>query len=195
MNSIASKSGADRLLSALSEQLQALGHRYELVVVGGSALVGLDLVSRATKDVDVVALRQDGGVETANPLPGPIVEARRRVARDFALPEEWLNEGPASLLDFGLPEGFDSRAARRDYGPALTVWLASRFDQIHFKLFATVDQGPGRHEADLRALDPTDDELLTAARWTRTHDPSPGYRAVLVEVLRAFGVEDAAERA
>lgn len=65
------------------------------------------------------------------------------------------------------------------------------FDQIHFKLYATVDQGAGKHEADLRALVPTPDELLAAARWTRTHDPSEGYRSVLERVLSAFGVEDA----
>lgn len=97
----------------------------------------------------------------------------------------------AALLDFGLPEGFLSRATRRDHGEALVGWYASRLDQIHLKLYATVDQGPGKHEADLRALDPTPDELLAAARWTRTHDPSEGYRSVLVRVLAAFGVEDA----
>ncbi len=35
------------------------------------------------------------------------------------------------------------------------------------------------------------DELLTAARWTVTHDPSPGYRSLLVEALRQLEVEDA----
>jgi hypothetical protein len=37
MSDIASKDAADRLLSALGEQVAALGQRFELVVIGGSA--------------------------------------------------------------------------------------------------------------------------------------------------------------
>lgn len=134
------------------------------------------------------------GVElrSVDPLPHALDVARARVARDFQLPVEWLNPGPAALLTFGLPDGFLARAHRREHGPALTAWYASRFDQIHLKLYATVDQGIGKHESDLRALQPTERELLAAARWSRTHDPSEGYRLVLGEVLRAFGVDDAA---
>jgi hypothetical protein len=113
------------------------------------------------------------------------------VARDFKLPEDWLNAGPASLMDLGMPVGFAQRLETRSYGPALTVSFASRIDQIHFKLYATVDQGPGRHERDLRVLGPTRQELLEAARWSRTHDPSEGYLYVLRLVLEAFGVADA----
>jgi hypothetical protein len=79
----------------------------------------------------------------------------------------------------------------RSYGTALVVHFAGRFDQIHFKLFAMVDQGGGRHEADLRALRPTQGELIAAARWSITQDPSPGYRLVLVDALRVLGVDDA----
>jgi hypothetical protein len=38
MSVIASKDAADRLLSALGEQLAAANERYELVVIGGSGL-------------------------------------------------------------------------------------------------------------------------------------------------------------
>jgi len=102
-----------------------------------------------------------------------------------------LNAGPSDLLDFGLPDGFLDRLEHRDFGPALTVHFAGRLDQIHFKLYAFVDQGLGRHESDLRALGPTREELLAAARWTRTHDPSEGFREHLQGALRYLGVEDA----
>ena len=192
MFTIATSEDSARLLDALGEQLAHQRTRYEIVVVGGSALLALGLISRATRDVDLVALRDGDGLLPAAPLPEPLTTARDRVARDLGLPEDWLNPGPAALLDFGLPDGFLSRATRRDHGEALTAWHASRLDQIHFKLYATVDQGPGKHEADLRALDPSADELLTAARWTRTHDPSEGYRMALGQVLAALGVDDAA---
>jgi len=61
---------------------------------------------------------------------------------------------------------------------------------MDFKLYAAVDQGVGsKHAADLRRLDPTRDELLSAARWSRTHDPSDGYHEMLVAMLRELGVE------
>ena len=60
-----------------------------------------------------------------------------------------MNPGPTDLIRFGLPDGFRARLETRSYG-ALTVRFAGRLDQIHFKLFAMVDQGAGRHETDLR---------------------------------------------
>jgi hypothetical protein len=179
-----------RLFAALGEQLATRGERVELVVIGGSALLALGLTRRATRDVDVVALLSGGVLTRPHPLPQALIEARDRVARDFNLPADWLNTTAADLLDLGLPESFADRLERRDFGEALTVHLASRLDQIHFKLYAMVDQGAGKHEADLRALEPTRDELVAAARWTRTHDPSEGFREQLLVALAYLGVED-----
>jgi hypothetical protein len=181
----------DLLLGALADQLQAIGSHVEIVVIGGSALTALGLVRRATRDVDILAIAENGELHIAEPLPQPLRTARAAVAADFGLDENWLNSGPTDLLRWGLPEGFMGRVVRRNYGTALIVDFASRFDQIHFKLFAMVDQGGGRHEADLRALSPNPSELTAAARWSLTQDPSPGYRSVLVEALRILGVEDA----
>jgi hypothetical protein len=192
MNKITTDAVAASLLSALGEQLEQLEASYDLVVVGGSALVALGLIARATRDVDIVAIHAGGRLDRLDDLPAPLAAARDRVARDFQLPPDWLNAEASSLLDFGLPEGFLSRTKRRSYGPALSVWYASRLDQIHFKLYAAVDQGPGKHEADLRALRPTEEELLAAARWSRGHDPSPAYATVLRQALAAFGVSDEA---
>jgi hypothetical protein len=183
---------ADLLLSALGEQLAARGERFELVIIGGSALLALGLIDRTTRDVDIVALRIGEDLEEAKPLPAGLQAARNLVARDFSLPPEWLNPGPTDLLRFGLPDGFVDRLRRRDYGESLVFHLASRYDQIHFKLYAAVDQGPGKHEADLRALEPSADELVAAARWSQTQDPSEGYNQVLRSALAALGVDDAA---
>jgi hypothetical protein len=190
MSDIASKQAADQLLSALGEQLAAAGHRYELVVIGGSGLLALGIIERSTRDVDLLALRSGDELDSAEPLPAHLEDARDRVARDFSLPADWLNPGPTDLLELGLPNGFVDRLERRDYGDSLTVYFASRYDQIHFKLYAMVDQGPGKHEDDLRALSPSEEELLAAARWSRSHDPSEGYAQVLGEVLAHMGVRD-----
>jgi hypothetical protein len=189
MSDIVSPANIDRLLASLGEQLAAAGEHYELVVIGGSGLVALGFIERSTRDVDVVAIRSDGDLGSADPLPEALRLARDRVARDFSLPAEWLNPGPTTLLDLGLPEGFVDRLERRDYGEGLVVHLASRYDQIHFKLYALVDQGPGKHEADLRALSPSEEELLAAAEWTRSQDPSEGHALMLRKALAHLGVE------
>jgi hypothetical protein len=180
----------DVILGALGEQLRSLADQQELVVIGGSALTALGLVKRATRDVDLLAIAEDGELRSAEPLPDALRIARDRVARDFELDENWLNSGPTALLTWGLPDGFLTRVVTRRYGQALAVHFAGRLDQIHFKLYAMVDQAGGRHEADLRALHPSTDELIAAARWSVTQDPSPGYRMVLKEALSALGVEN-----
>lgn len=188
---INSAEAADRLLSALGEQLALAGEKYDLIVIGGSALLALDLVSRPTRDIDVVALASERGPIEAVPLPVPLVEACNRVARDFGVPDDWLNsQAGQDMLRLGLPEGFFERLTRRGYGPALTVRWASRFDQIHFKLHAAVDRGGGRHLADLDLLQPAPNELIAAGRWARTHDPSPGFLALLKEAFAYFKVDD-----
>jgi hypothetical protein len=65
-----SADATDRLLSALGEQLGLLGERYDLVVIGGSALLALGLVSRPTRDVDVVALAGSTGSCRPSRCPG-----------------------------------------------------------------------------------------------------------------------------
>lgn len=179
-------------LAALGEQLRLAGERYELVVIGGSGLLTLGLIDRTTRDVDLLALRREGELIDPRPLPQSLLDARDRVADDFGLPRNWLNVAPSGLLDLGLPAGFADRLERHDHGLALTVWLASRLDQIHFKLYALADQAPGgKHDLDLRALEPTREELLAAARWAITHDPSEGFQLELTGALAYLGVEDA----
>ncbi len=190
MSDIANKDAANRLFVALGEQLAAAHACYELVVIGGSGLLALGIIDRSTRDVDLLALRSGDKLDSAEPLPKQLTTARDRVARDFSLPLDWLNPGPTDLLRFGLPEGFINRLERRDYGDSLSIYLASRYDQIHFKLYALVDQGPGKHEDDLRALSPTEEELLAAAHWSRSHDPSEGYAQMLRGVLTHLGVDD-----
>jgi hypothetical protein len=171
--------------------LQALGSQIGIVVIGGSALTALGLVKRATRDVDLLAVAVNGELRLAQPLPEALLSARAAVAVDFGLDEDWLDAGPTDLLRWGLPEAFMSRVVTRFYGRTLIVHFAGRLDQIHFKLYAMVDQGGGRHETDLRALTPNRDELVAAARWSITQNPSPGYRSVLEDALHVLGVDNA----
>ena len=80
-------------------------------------------------------------------------------------------------------ERLEGRATVRTYG-GLEVHLPAREDLVCFRLYAAVDQGErSRHFADLRRLSPTPGQLLNAARWTRTHDPSPPFLGELQRIL------------
>jgi hypothetical protein len=179
----------DEALTLLAERLKlTAAEPQELVVCGGSSLIARGYVSRVTRDVDVVARRVRGAdLVSSRPLPTSLIEAAARVAADLGLPPRWLNDGPADLFEMGLPTGFAGRLQPRPYGTHLTVWFIDRIDQIHFKLYAAADQGPGQHVDDLLSLNPTDDELLTAARWTFSHDVSPGFRSLVRDLLIQLG--------
>jgi hypothetical protein len=182
----------DILMGALGEQLTRLrADPFELVICGGAALGALGLVLRTTRDVDVLALVVKGTIAKADPFPEALAAAASRVAADFQLPSKWLNPGPTSLVDGGLPDGLAERWRTRPYGASLTVHFIDRLDQIHLKLYAAVDRGPqDRHYADLLALHPTREEIQMAARWAMRHDVSEPFRDSLRACLRALGHDD-----
>jgi hypothetical protein len=190
----------DQALRLLSGRLSLIGdHTYNLVVCGGTALVATGLIMRATRDVDIVAMVDaDGNLIDPAPLPAPLVEGAKEVAEDLGLPEDWLNNGPSSgeggLFRMGLPDGFLGRLTWKTFGSNLKVGFIGRYDQIHFKLYAAVDQMGSYHATDLQALEPTEDELLAAASWSRSHDPSDGYLQTLRWFLKEFGYERIADQ-
>lgn len=190
----------DQALRLLSGRLSLTeATPYNLVVCEGTALVANELVMRATRDVDIVAMVDvNGNLVDPAPLPELLVEAAKVVAEDLGLPDNWLNNGPSSgeggLFRMGLPDGFLDRVAWKTFGNNLKVGFIGRHDQIHFKLYAAVDQMGSYHATDLQTLEPTDEELLIAAAWTRTHDPSEGYLQSLKWFFTEFGYEQLVER-
>ena len=101
-------------------------------------------MSRSTSDVDVLCAAQveaKGKVRllAGTTLPAKLEELIAEVGRDLGLSEEWLNFGPAPLMEFGLPEGLETRLKRISYGPCLALHLIGRLDQIHLKLYAAMD--------------------------------------------------------
>jgi hypothetical protein len=165
------------------------------VVCGGSALIALKRVTRTTQDVDVLATLENGQLLCARPLPEWLLADAEAVRSQLSLPIHWLNDGAAdeSLFRLGLPVGVAERLVVRNFGTALQVSFVSRYDQIHFKLYAAADQG-GRHFTDLRKLKPSAEELLAAARWTFTQDVSEAFRQVVGDILQALDHGDLNER-
>ncbi|MBE6418192.1 MAG: hypothetical protein E7033_06985 [Akkermansiaceae bacterium] len=188
------KEKLDYALHLLHEQLVlSEAPQTELIVCGGSALLAMRLVNRTTRDIDIVALMRGGVPVSAEPLPPYLVRAAERVADILLLPEDWLNNGPASQFTMGLPPGFTERLQRICIGEKLAVHYISREDQIYFKTFASADRG-GYHISDLRALCPTDEEILRAARWCMEQDVSEGFRFIIKEMLNQSGWSDVSKQ-
>lgn len=182
----------ERALETLGNVLEQRRLEYEIVVVGGSALLLLGLIRRPTRDLDVLALVRHGEYISAEPLPQDLERAVGDVAEALGLAPDWLNAGPTAQIRSGLPEGFRNRVDTRRYR-TLVVHVASRLDHIYLKLYAAVDHWPSRskHVDDLRRLNPTRQELLAAARWVRGQDAGPEFPKMIAATLGAFGIEDA----
>ena len=188
---VLSPSLLEESLRVLGEALAERGASFEMVAVGGGSLLLLGLISRPTADLDIVAFIEAGRYVKPRALPADLVDSARATASVTGIREDWINVGPAALMDFGLPAGFANRTVERRYR-GLVVHLAGRRDQIFLKLYAAVDQGPNsKHFQDLVALSASREELLDAARWTLTQDPSPGFRGELMKALASLGVDDA----
>lgn len=181
-------------LNLLHEQLLLRRAPYtELVVCGGSALIASRLISRTTQDVDVVALMRENRLITAEPLPEYLTDAVRRVADMMHLPADWLNNGPASQFEMGLPPGLAKRLSKVNIGEKLSIYYISRIDQIYFKTFASADRG-GYHISDLKALNPTPDELYAAAVWCMGQDVSEAFRFIIRTMLESNGWDEISKR-
>ena len=183
-------------LHAVSASLAHAGAEPETVVVcGGAALISLGFITRRTKDVDVLAgVHPVDGLVDPRPFSPALIAAVADVAQALGLPLNWFNAGPADQVLAGLPEGFLARLQRREFGTHLLVYFPDRYDLIHLKLFAGVDQGPGRHWSDLQALHPSRAELLAAARWVLGQDAGAVFPGVLRDALRHHDYADIADQ-
>jgi hypothetical protein len=171
------------LLDALGAHLASGGVQVSIVVVGGAALALRGWVPRATQDVDVIALADDDGRLARPRFPEVLMRAVQRVARDFNLPDDWLNAAVGAQWQAGLPDGLEADLEWQAFR-GLRVGLAGRATLIALKLFAAVDRGPRSvHLQDLVALDPTDPELCHARAWVVTQDIAVEWPRLVEEVV------------
>ena len=166
-------------IEAFDRHLAGLGLHFSGVVIGGTALVLMGVVSRATKDVDVLIPA----------LPDEIANA----ARDFAqqqrqagniVVDDWLNNGPMQLGDV-LPAGWRDRVEPLFQGEALTFTVLGRGDLLKSKLFALVDRSIDLE--DCVALEPTADELVECVPWLEQQDGNDEWPAYVRDTLANLG--------
>jgi len=164
-----------KIIAAFDAFLAERGLRFEAVVIGGTALNLLGVVSRTTRDCDVLHPE----------IPADIV----RAARDFAaqrrssgdtLQDDWLNNGPASLSKV-LPLGWQERLIAVYEGSAMVLRSLGRLDLLRSKLFGLCDRAADL--GDCVAMAPTADELREIEPWLKHQDGNPDWPEHVLEVL------------
>ena len=110
-----------RILSRLAERLDARGVTADLYVFGGAAMAMAYDARRATRDIDAVFVPH-----------GIVLEEAQAVAREFGLPNWWLNE-QASVY---VAPGADTGAPRIIDRPGLRVTTASPEHLLAMKALA-----------------------------------------------------------
>lgn len=169
-------------LDAVGAHLEAAGDSACLVDVGGAALSLRGWAARTTDDVDVIASWTDGR-PTKPRLEERLRPVIRRVARDFGVQDDWMNDTASPQLDLGLPPAFDEELEWREFR-SLRIGIVGRRALLSLKLFAATDQGSASvHAQDLAALAPTNEELAAAAAWVKTQDILHAWPAMVEETV------------
>lgn len=123
------------------------GLSYEAIVVGGAALALLGVITRTTRDVDLLS----------SPIPPIILRHAKDFARSNGLAENWLNDAPQTLKK-DLPKGWEAKIQTIYQGKALILWTLERQHLIISKLYAACDRDADDAQ-DLLAMKPSPKEL------------------------------------
>lgn len=149
------------------------------VIIGGAALNLLGVISRQTKDCDII-----------DPLLPIEIE---NAAKEFAislrqsgemLHDNWLNHEPSSLSKL-LPNGWQNNLQIAYKGEALILHTLGRKDLLCTKLFALCDRGTDL--TDCIALKPSLNEIEEAIPWIEMQDTNPDWPRHVIAVLTDLG--------
>ena len=142
--------------------LDTRGLKLEATIIGGAALQLLGVITRTTKDCDVLEPK----------LSNEILGAAGDFAASNGLAGGWLNNGPATLID-ELPAGWKERRKEIFKGKALFLLTLGREDTLRAKLYAYLDRGIDLD--DLKELKPTKEEIEKLSPWLKDRDGNPGW--------------------
>ncbi|MEC5129233.1 DUF6036 family nucleotidyltransferase [Verrucomicrobiales bacterium BCK34] len=162
------------LLQLLGDFMDAEGTPdLRLVVSGGAALIANGTVNRSTHDLDVFAQRDmEGDLKAGNPLPDWFLRLVKRVAKQEALPENWINSATSLVMDLLsiLPSRCFQNLEECAFGNRLRVSFLKREAQIFLKVYACFGRVEERDRTDLKALSPSSEELELALARVLKHD-------------------------
>jgi hypothetical protein len=166
-------------LEAFDIYLAERGLCLDAVVVGGAALNLLGVVSRPTKDCDILyPLLSD---EIAGAAKAFAVMKRQA---SEVISDDWLNNGPTTLAA-RLPADWRDHLRTVFSGRAVHLECLGRDDLLRSKLFASCDRGLDL--GDCLALAPTREELARLLPWLDLQDGNPGWPAHVHDTLADLG--------
>jgi len=157
-------------LKMLDQELKETTGR-ELFVCGGAAMQAMGAWERVTYDIDTIMPKIDE----------ELLAAARRVAVKLGLSQDWLNNGPDSLLQ-ELERGWRDRVVEMYHGENLSVYSLGKMDLLKTKLWATCDRMEDIE--DILFLSPTKEELLEAKQWVLQRDASDFWPEIIEEAMR-----------
>jgi hypothetical protein len=170
-------------LGAFDRYLRDRGLALDAIVVGGAALNLLGIVSRQTRDCDIIQPTLSAEIAAAANAFAAAVRKGGGVLRD-----DWLNNGPASLVPL-LPKGWEGRLVEAFRGEVLHLRSLGRPELLKVKLFALCDRALDL--PDCIAMAPTRGELDEALPWLEVQDLHPGWpkhvRATLDDLYGRLG--------
>ncbi len=151
--------------------------KFEAVVIGGTALNLLGVVSRETKDCDILDPQ----------IPESVIKAATEFKKSRPeLSPNWLNNGPDSLKK-NLPQGWNNRLQILFKGKAILFHTLARTDLLKTKLFAYCDRGIDL--PDCRALQPMRDELNEALSWVQYQDANVDWPNYVKRKIQELAIE------
>jgi hypothetical protein len=163
-------------LILLNLYLKRLEKTSSFIICGGASLILQGIISRATRDVDVVA----------PPIDAALREAAVHVANDLKLDAHWLNDGPSSLVR-DLAPGWEKRVEEVFRDTNLVVYSIARKDLIFSKFWAMCDRQEDKQ--DVLLLRPSKEELRNVVEYTKTKDANPDWPEWVIKQGHRIGKE------
>ena len=175
---------SESILNIFEAELQGHSEHLEITICGGAAIQLLGYSNRPTKDIDVI-------VPTIPEHLQPLIKS---IANTHQLAEDWLNNGPASLIH-DLEIGWQDRTTLLYMGQHLTIRVLSRQDLIFSKLYAMCDRREDIR--DLLAMKVTNEDLQIAGTLVKEKDGNPNWpewvNICIAEIITERGSNESTE--
>jgi len=141
------------LMEVLRKLDERLSSSFDIILIGGAAMILHFGASRATRDIDVLVLR------------GDLTELRaavRTIARECDLPEDWLTDAAKGFTDI-LPPDFYHRLVPLAFPfQHLRLYALGRSEQVAMKIVALREQDLEDLELLLPQLSEEEKEAIIA---------------------------------
>ena len=131
------------------------------VIIGGTALILMNITNRFTRDIDFIEPVLPSEIKLAAKT---FLNQNKQYQLDA---ETWLNNGPISIIE-SLPIGWQNKKVKIYSGKAIILYTLGRLDLLKTKLYAYCDRDIDLN--DCIALKPTLTELDNCIEWVLQGD-------------------------